>query len=68
MSTANFNQYISDSMLQSKTIEEISELIESKKNGPMPKGDPKIDLKFMSNLKYPSNLKYITNKDNKSIH
>lgn len=64
-SSSNFHQYVSDSEIQSHSAEELEGLIESKKNGPVTKGIPIIDLKLEAIKNFPSNLKFISNKENK---
>ena len=68
MINSNFYQYISDSILQAKNVEEIQQLVESKKNGPTPKGDPRTDLSINRVIELPPNLKLVSNKINKNIN
>lgn len=66
--TSNFYQYIPDSILQTKNVEEIQQLVESKKNGPTPKGDPITDLNISHAIELPPNLKLVSNNMNKKLN
>lgn len=65
LSSSNFNQYIPDSVIETKTAEEIQLIAESQKNGPIPKGNPILDLNLSTIEDIPSNIKFLSNKDNK---
>lgn len=62
LTSSNFHQYIPDSVIQARSVEEIQNLIDSNKNGPIPKGDPKIDLKLNQINELPPNLKLISSR------
>lgn len=63
--SSNFNQYIPDSVIETKTAEEIQLIVESQKNGPIPKGNPILDLNLSNVENIPSNIKFLSNKENK---
>ena len=65
MAGANFHQYIPDSVLISRPVDEVQSLVESSKSGPSPKGFPLIDLCLTKESNIPPNLKLISNIDNK---
>lgn len=60
---ATFHQYIPDSLILSKTTEEIQTIIDSLKKGPFSKGDPVIDLNLSDIKEIPSNIRFVSNKD-----
>jgi len=66
MSNSNFYQYVPDSILLSKPIEEIQSLIQSTMAGPSAKGFPISDLCLDAVENFPPNLKFLSNMENKS--
>lgn len=68
MINSNFHQYIPDSVLQTENVEEIQKLVEFKKSGPTPKGDPRTDLNLNNISELPPNLKLVSNKMNKKLN
>lgn len=65
VAAGNFNQYIPDSMIEAKDIDEIRKTVEVSKNGPFPKGDPVFDLKLSGIENIPANIKFVSNTENK---
>lgn len=65
MYSSTFHQYVPDSVIQAKTADEIQLISDSQKNGPVPKGNPIIDLNLSNIKEFPTNIKFVSNKENK---
>lgn len=67
MSGSTFYQYVPDSIILAKTVDEIQLISDSQKNGPVPKGNPITDLNLSNIEEFPANIKFVSNNENKIL-